>query len=185
MSGLDIQATRLPGCFDLRPVVHRDERGSLVKTLHAPTFAEAGLSAAFVEEFHSVSKRGVIRGLHFQVPPQQHAKLVSCLPGEIFDAAVDLRVGSPTQGRVLTRRLDAEQGQALYLAPGVAHGFQALSEEAVVLYRVTSVYSPAEDAGIRWDSAGIDWPLTEPLVSERDRALPALADFVSPFRHDA
>ena len=103
--------------------------------------------------------------------------------GEIFDAAVDLRVGSPTEGELITRTLDAVSGAALYLPPGLAHGFQALSAEAVVVYRVTSVHSPDHDGGIRWDSAGIDWPREDAIVSERDAALPALADFESPFRH--
>jgi dTDP-4-dehydrorhamnose 3,5-epimerase len=180
---MEIRPTLLPGCFELRPVVRSDERGSFVKTIHAPSFASAGLRCDFAEEFHSLSKRGVIRGLHFQLPPSEHAKLVSCVRGEIFDAAVDLRRGSPTMGRALTMTLDDRDCRALYVAPGVAHGFQALSEEAVVLYRVTSVHSPSEDAGVRWDSAGVDWPLGEPLLSERDRGFPALSDFESPFRH--
>lgn len=178
-----IVPTQLQGCFDVLPVVHRDARGSFVKTLHAPSFEEAGLESGFVEEYHSRSLRGVIRGLHLQLPPHEHAKLVSCVEGEIFDVAVDLRVGSPTEGEVLTRRLDADDAAALYLPPGLAHGFQALSDEAIVVYRVTSVHAPDHDAGIRWDSAGVDWPLDEAELSERDRALPALADFESPFRH--
>lgn len=178
---MKIAATRLPGCFELQALVRSDERGSFVKTFHAPTFAAAGLRTDFAEEFHSVSRRGVLRGLHFQLPPREHAKLVHCPHGEVFDVAVDLRRGSPTEGEALTLHLSAAQGNALYLPPGLAHGFQALSDEALVAYAVTSVHAPDLDAGIAWDSVGVDWPLPEPLVSERDRAFPALEDFRSPF----
>ena len=182
---MKIENTELPGCFELQPVVHRDPRGSFVKTFHAPSFEAAGLSTDFVEEYHSASRRGVIRGLHLQLPPCAHAKLVSCVHGEVFDVAVDLRVGSPTQGQAMTRRLTAADGNALYFPPGLAHGFQALTEDAIVVYRVTSVHAPAQDAGIRWDSAGIECPEPGAKVSERDATLPTLADFESPFRHQS
>lgn len=181
MSAMEIIATAIPGCLLLRPTVHRDERGIFVKTYAEECFRAAGLATDWREEFFSVSARGVLRGLHFQVPPHEQAKLVCCLAGRILDAVVDLRRGSPTYGQHALFPLEAGRPELVYLPPGMAHGFVALCDGALVSYRVSSGYAPEADRGIRWDSAGIPWPAGEKLVSSRDGAFPALAGFDSPF----
>ncbi|GGY28925.1 dTDP-4-dehydrorhamnose 3,5-epimerase [Pseudoduganella albidiflava] len=178
---MDILPTSIPGCFELRPIVRRDERGSFTKVFHEDVFRDAGLRTDFAEEYYSISQQGVLRGLHFQVPPHDHAKLVYCPQGRVLDAALDLRRGSPTYGRHLALELSGEAGNMLYLPAGLAHGFYTLSEQALMVYKVTSTYAPAHDGGVLWNSAGIDWPDSAPLLSPRDRTFPTLADFDSPF----
>jgi dTDP-4-dehydrorhamnose 3,5-epimerase len=177
-----IVRTPLPGCHVLELPGSADDRGSFAKTYHAGHFARLGLEATNAECFHSTSARGVIRGLHFQAPPSDHAKVVCCLAGAILDAVVDLRVGSPAFGQHATLRLSGGERLALYIPRGLAHGFAALSADALVAYHTSSVHDPERDQGVRWDSAGIEWGLAAPLVSPRDAAFPALATFASPFR---
>ena len=174
--------TAIPGCIELQPAVLADGRGAFVKTFRQDWFAEAGMRTDWVEQYYSVSEKGVLRGLHFQLPPHDHAKLVYCTAGEVMDVAVDLRVDSPTFGRHVCVTLSAGKGNMLYLESGLAHGFYTLSDSATMLYSVTSVHAPGHDAGIRWDSAGIPWPDGNPRLSERDQALPPLREFASPFR---
>ena len=178
---MKIVESSLPGCFEIMPDVTRDERGSFAKVFHRGNFAAAGLAGDFAECFQSVSRKGALRGLHFQRPPADHDKLVYCAAGEVFDAVVDLRCDSPAYGRHAAFRLDSKRCNALYIPRGLAHGFQALSDEAVVVYLVTSVHSPAHDDGVRWDSAGIAWPISNPVVSARDAAFAPLKGFKSPF----
>ena len=181
----EITELALPGCYVVRPVVRQDARGRFVKPFQASWFARAGLRTDFAEQYHSRSARGVVRGLHFQVPPADHAKLVSCVSGRVFDVALDLRVGSPTYGQVATVELDGETARAVYLPSGIAHGFQALEDGCTVLYAVTSEFAPDCDAGVLWSSAGIRWPIERSIVSDRDRALPPLDAFRSPFTSEA
>lgn len=181
---LDRLKTAIPGCFELRPRIFADPRGSFVKTFHRDAFAQLGLRTDWAEQFHSCSHRGVLRGLHFQTPPHDHAKLVYCSLGEVLDVAVDLRRGSPAEGRAIGLHLSATAGNMLYLPSGLAHGFLALSEKALMVYNVTSVHAPGNDAGVAWDSVGVDWGMATPLVSERDAAFPSLAAFASPFVFD-
>ena len=176
-----VEETLIPGCYQLFPQIRTDARGRFVKTFHEEVFADHGLVTEFVEEYYSVSHKGVLRGMHFQTPPHEHFKLVYCLDGKVLDAMADLRVGSPTYRRAATIELSAELGNMLYIAPGVAHGFYALTDDAIMQYKVTTMYAPDSDAGIRWDSAGIDWPDAAPLVSERDAGFPRLGEFESPF----
>jgi dTDP-4-dehydrorhamnose 3,5-epimerase len=176
-----VRPSELHGCFVLDPRVARDERGSFVKTFHAEAFLAHRLATGFVEQFYTVSGRGVLRGMHLQLPPHEHAKLVYCVAGTVLDVALDVRGGSPTYGRHLSIELSAEQPRALYLPPGIAHGFYTLSESATLVYNVTSVHAPGSDAGIRWDSFGFAWPGAAPTLSARDRALPALDEFDTPF----
>jgi dTDP-4-dehydrorhamnose 3,5-epimerase len=182
---LRCEATPLAGCYELFASVHRDPRGRLVKTFNEPTFGAAGLATHFAEEYYSVSGQRVLRGLHFQVPPYEHTKLVYCTEGEVLDAVVDLRRGSPTFSRHHVLQLSAHRGNLLYIPPGIAHGFYVSGASATLVYKTTSVYSQAHDGGVRWDSAGIPWPDPDPILSDRDRALPALREFQSPFRYDA
>lgn len=173
----------IPGCFEIQPKVIGDHRGHFVKTFHAPSFLDLGLETHFVEEFYSVSKRGVLRGMHFQIPPEDHVKLVYCAGGSVLDVVVDLRRGSPTFGRHTGVTLSAEKGNMLYIPKGLAHGFVCLTESALMMYKVSSVHSPAHDAGIRFDSAGIQWPGADWILSARDQGLPALDEFESPFSY--
>ena len=171
----------LPGCYAVDVSSSEDARGRFVKVFHASSFAAHGLATDFAEEFYTVSRYGVLRGMHVQLPPHAHAKLVHCMSGTILDVLLDLRVGSPTFGQHRAFELTGARPRALYIAPGVAHGFHTVSEEATVLYNVTSVHAPASDAGVRWDSFGMTWPSASPILSVRDRALPGLAEFASPF----
>jgi dTDP-4-dehydrorhamnose 3,5-epimerase len=173
--------TALPGCRELRFSPHRDARGSFQKFFRADQFQALGLRADWREEFVSVSNAGVIRGMHFQVPPAQHAKLVVCLAGRVLDVVVDLRRGSPTQGRCAAVELSAARANGLFVPEGFAHGFLSLEDGSTLLYKVSAEHAPACDQGIRWDSFGFDWPIAAPLVSPRDAALPPLASFQSPF----
>jgi len=177
----EIVDSPLPGVLEMRPIVRRDKRGRLVKIFQAEFFARRGLATDFVEEYYSVSRQGVLRGLHFQLPPHDHDKLVYCPAGRVLDAVLDLRVGSPAFGRHALFELSAEAANQIYIPAGAAHGFYTLSQEATLVYNVTTVYAPQHDAGLLWSSAGIDWPDQAPLISERDAALPPLSEFVSPF----
>jgi dTDP-4-dehydrorhamnose 3,5-epimerase len=180
---LALKETGLPGCLELQPRVFEDARGRFVKVFNRELFAAHGLETSFAEEYYSSSLPGVLRGLHFQTPPHHHAKLVYCVAGRVMDVAVDLRVGSPTYGRHALVELSMERGNAIYLPSGFAHGFYVPEGEATLVYNVTTGYAPESDAGIRWDSAGIEWPDAAPVVSERDAGFPSLAEFVSPFRY--
>jgi dTDP-4-dehydrorhamnose 3,5-epimerase len=173
--------TPLEGCYQVRPFLAQDERGTFVKTFHAERFTALGLPTEWREEYYSSSRKGVIRGMHFQTPPHDHEKLVYCMQGQVLDVVVDLRKGSPTHGRHIAVELDAACGQGLMIPKGMAHGFLALTEDVLMAYKVTSVYAPENDAGIRWDSFGLDWGIDQPIVSARDRGHPAFADFDSPF----
>lgn len=173
--------TAIAGCFELQPVVRKDSRGRFVKVLHVPEFRKLGLETRFTEEYYSVSKKGVLRGMHFQEPPAALTKLVFCPEGEVLDAVLDLRRKSKTYGKAFTARLNAESGSMLYIPKGCAHGFFTLSRRAVMFYKTSAVYSPAHDKGVRWDSAGIKWPAGRKTVSARDAAFPELKDFRSKF----
>jgi len=176
-----VKETFIPGCFELRPIILKDSRGRFVKTFDENLFAEKGLETNYKEEYYSVSKRGVLRGLHFQLPPKDLAKLVYCVSGEVFDVVVDLRVNSPTYGSFKSFILNADQGCMVYIPRGLAHGFYTISQEAVMLYRVTALYSPEHDAGILWNSVNIPWPDDNPMTSERDNEFVPLSEFSSPF----
>lgn len=178
-----MEFTELPfsGCFVLQPRIFSDTRGRFVKPLVASQLHAHGLRTDFVEQYHSTSGSGVIRGMHFQTPPHEHAKLVYCAFGAVTDVLLDLRRQSPTYGLAVSLPLTAESGDALYLAAGIAHGFVAIAEPALMIYNTTSEYAPWHDSGVRWDSFGFDWGIVSPVISERDRGFPALADFASPF----
>ncbi len=158
-----------------------DERGVFVKTFQKEAFKVQGLKTEFSEEFNSRSKKNVLRGLHFQLPPHQQVKVVQCVSGAVMDVVVDLRVGSPTyrQGEVF--QLHQDKASLVYIPEGMAHGFYAITELAVLCYKVSAVYAPQHDTGILWSSAGIPWPTSSPILSIKDQGLPAMKDFNSPF----
>jgi dTDP-4-dehydrorhamnose 3,5-epimerase len=182
--------TTLPGLTILEPRVFPDERGFFSETYRREWHAEAGIPGAeeFIQDNHSRSSRGVVRGMHFHIGPGV-AKLVRCARGKIVDVNVDLRKGSPTYGRWEAVELDDVGMRELYVPIGFAHGFCVLSETADVLYKQTAYYDPAVERGIAWDDPeiGIEWPLPvdELIVSERDREAPKLAEVATelPFRY--
>ena len=176
-----IKPISFPGCFQILPEILKDKRGEFVKPFVKSEYESLNLKTEFAEAFYSRSRRGVLRGMHFQIPPYDYYKLVSCMHGSIVDVIVDLRVGSPFYKKCEILELDSTDGIVLYLPPGIAHGFLALSEMATVTYSVTSPYAKMHDGGIRWDSLSIDWGIKHPIVSERDASFPTLADFISPF----
>jgi dTDP-4-dehydrorhamnose 3,5-epimerase len=169
--------TGLPGVLLVEPQVHRDERGFFLEVFHAGKFAAQGLAVDFVQDNHSASRRGTLRGLHLQTGEPQ-GKLVRAVEGAIFDVAVDVRVGSPTFGRWEGVALSAENLLSLWIPPGFAHGFCVTSERAQVEYKCTAFYAPDAEVAIRWDDPelAISWPLAAPLLSPRDAAAARLAE---------
>lgn len=170
--------TALPGVLVVEPVVHRDERGFFLETYHAGKYRQGGVGLEFVQDNHSRSVRGTLRGLHAQLARPQ-GKLVRCVEGEIFDVAVDIRRGSPTFGRWAGATLSAESFHQLWVPPGFAHGFCVTSEVAQVEYKCTALYDPTDELVVAWNDPdlAIAWPLAgEPRLSARDRAAPRLAD---------
>ena len=181
---MEFDQTILPGCFEIRPNIFRDNRGSFIKTYLEETFNEKGLCTNCREEYYSVSKRGVIRGMHFQTPPMQHTKMVYCLQGIVQDVLLDLRIGSPSFGSCCSIELSAEKGNIIYIPEGIAHGFCALTDMAIMQYKVSSIYSPEHDSGILWSSIPLDWNCSTPIISPRDANLIALESFKSPFKFE-
>ncbi len=173
--------TKLEGCYEIQPVVRGDSRGSFTKTFHESAFKELSLATDYIEQYHSMSVKNVIRGMHFQTPPAAHEKLVYCTVGKVMDVALDLRKNSKTYGKFHVFTLDWEKGNMAYLSKGLAHGFCTLSDKAVMMYMVTSQYAPEHDSGILWSSAGIPWPVEQSVLSERDQSFVRLEDFKSPF----
>jgi dTDP-4-dehydrorhamnose 3,5-epimerase len=169
--------TSLDGVALIEPEAHGDERGFLVETFRDDGWRELGVGVDFVQDNHSRSSRGILRGIHFQTIPGQ-AKLVRCLRGRIWDLAVDLRRESPTYGQWEGHELDDERHRQLFVPVGFGHGFCVLSDVADVAYKLSSPYDPATEAGIAWDDpeVGVDWPIDDPILSERDRGAPRLAE---------
>ena len=169
--------TDLPGVLLIEPDVYRDERGFFLETYHARKYQTAGIPGVFVQDNHSRSVRCTVRGLHTQRHRPQ-GKLIRVLQGEIFDVAVDIRRGSPTFRRWVGVTLSAENFRQVYVPPGFAHGFCVISETADVAYKCTELYDSADEFGVLWNDPdiGVTWPVREPLLSEKDRTAPALAE---------
>jgi dTDP-4-dehydrorhamnose 3,5-epimerase len=172
-----VKRLELEGLRLVEPDVFADHRGVFFESYHAQRYADHGITTAFVQDNTSVSGRGVLRGLHFQQPNGQ-AKLVSVLEGEVFDVAVDVRPSSPTFGKWLGATLSSANRHQLYVPPGFAHGFLVLSSIAVFAYKCSAFYQAASERTVRWDdpALGIDWPLSEVILNERDRSAPALRE---------
>lgn len=184
---MQVETTNLPGVLVLKPKRHGDARGFFCESWNRERMLDAGMDVAFVQDNMSLSNDAeTLRGLHFQAPPHAQAKLVGCLRGRILDAVVDARRGSPTYGRHLTIDLSFENGLQLFVPAGFLHGFVTREPDTVVFYKVDNHYSAAADGAVRWDSCGIDWGLkTGPILSDKDAAAPAFADFDSPFTWEA
>ena len=169
--------TKLEGTVLLEPAIHGDDRGFFLESFRRDLWAEHGVDVDFVQHNHSRSVRGTLRGIHFQTEPGQ-AKLVRCARGRIFDVAVDLRRDSPSFGQWEGHLLDDESHRQVYVPVGFGHGFLVLSDVADVAYLCSSTYDPATESGIAWDDpdVGVEWPVEEPLLSERDKVAPRLAE---------
>jgi dTDP-4-dehydrorhamnose 3,5-epimerase len=167
--------TDLPGVIIVEPDVFRDPRGFFLETFHARRYRDGGIPYDFVQDNHSRSVRGTLRGLHAQKTRPQ-GKLVRAIRGEIFDVAVDIRPGSKTFGRSVSTVLSGENFRQLFIPPGYAHGFCVTSETAEVEYKCTDFYDKTDEMGVRWDTAGIEWPALQPLLSPKDLVLPSLAE---------
>jgi dTDP-4-dehydrorhamnose 3,5-epimerase len=174
------ESTALPGVVLVEPVVHRDSRGFFLETYNERRYREAGITATFVQDNHSRSAKGTVRGLHFQVRRMQ-GKLVRVVKGEMFDVAVDVRRGSPTFGRWVGAHLSDENFRQIYIPPGFAHGFCVLSDVGEVEYKCTELYEAADELVIAWNDPeiGIEWPASEPLLSAKDKAAPRLAEVLA------
>ncbi len=169
--------TEIPGVVVVEPLVHRDGRGFFLETYHEPHYREHGIPELFVQDNHSRSSEGILRGLHAQSPNAQ-GKLVRCVEGSIWDVAVDVRLGSPAFGRHVATELSAENFRQLYVPPGLLHGFCVTSEAAQVEYKCTAVYDPAADFSVRWNDPelALPWPVAAPILSDKDRDAPLLHD---------
>lgn len=176
--------TPLPGVKILWPFVFEDSRGNFVKPFHEEQLATQDIKFELREEFFSTSAKGVVRGMHFQVPPHAHQKLVYCITGRVLDVLLDLRRNSETYGQSAAFELSSSNRHVVYIPVGFAHGFIALEENSCLVYKTDCVHAPKFDRGIRWDSFGFDWPIlpgAHPEMSERDLSHPSLQDFASPF----
>ncbi|MGB5442166.1 MAG: dTDP-4-dehydrorhamnose 3,5-epimerase [Gammaproteobacteria bacterium] len=178
--------TAHPEVLLIEPDIFRDERGFFMETFHAGKYPQHGLPAEFMQDNHSRSCRGVLRGLHYQLQHPQ-GKLVRVVSGEVFDVAVDIRKGSPRFGEAVSIVLSADDPRQLYIPPGFAHGFCTLSETADFLYKCTELYAPGDEYGIAWDDPdlGIDWPQLEFSLSAKDKSNPGLHDSDNLPRYEA
>jgi dTDP-4-dehydrorhamnose 3,5-epimerase len=174
---LNIHETTLPGVLLIEPKVIHDDRGSFMVTYHLEEFRKAGIPDTFVQDNHSHSARGVLRGLHYQDPNPQ-GKLVRCTRGAIFDVAVDIRRGSPSFGQWFGLELSDANKKMLWVPPGFAHGFCALEDGSDLVYKCTTLYDRDADRAILWNDPeiGIEWPIGEPVLSEKDAKAPRLSD---------
>lgn len=176
---MEVQDLSLEGVKRVRPKIFLDDRGFFRETYRRPLYEEAGIRAEFAQDNHSFSKKGTIRGMHFQRSPGQ-AKLITVMLGRIFDVVVDIRPSSPTFGKWEGIYLDASEGDQIFVPVGFAHGFCVMSDCAHVSYKVSAIYDPLEEFGFRYDDpfVGIVWPIEEPLISDRDRLNPTLKEVV-------
>ena len=174
--------TSLPGVYELRPVVHRDSRGSFLETYHHAKYSDLGIKDTFLQDNHSISSRGTLRGLHYQLQHAQ-AKLCRVIEGEALDVAVDIRIGSPHFGKWASVRLSAKEQNQLYIPAGLAHGFLAITETVQFLYKCSDYYAPSDEYGILWNdpALAIDWGASNPVLSQRDAKNPTLADVQQQF----
>lgn len=175
--------TALNGVFIIENFCSSDERGSFVKTFHNEFFELNGLCSSFKESYFSVSKKNVIRGMHFQLPHDEHEKLVYVIKGEVTDVVLDLRKNSKTFGEAISIVLNDKNNRSIYIPKGLAHGFKSIEENTIMVYNVSTVYNKETDYGVRFNSFGYNWEIANPIVSERDMSLVTFEKFceVNPF----
>ena len=173
--------TTIHGCYLIKGNRFKDERGSFDKLFSHDLFESLGIDFCIREIFLSTSRANVLRGMHFQVPPHHHHKLISCIRGRVLDVVLDLRKGSETFRRFQAFELGGEDDLMLFVPAGLAHGFLALEEDSTMFYATSTEHVPESDLGIRWDSFGFSWPCSNPIISSRDAQHPTLDEFVTPF----
>lgn len=173
--------TEIPGLLIIKPRIFSDNRGLFIKLFHNELFENLGLRSDFKEEYYSTSAKGAIRGLHFQAPPEQHVKCISCISGKLFDAVVDLRKNSPTFGQHFSITLKGDEPTILYIPEGMAHGFMSLEENTIFLNKTTSVFNADCDSGIHWNSCKIKWPDVPVILSEKDENMIPFDQYKTPF----
>jgi dTDP-4-dehydrorhamnose 3,5-epimerase len=171
----------IPGVFEIDLFHAGDDRGMFVKPYHKKTLQDRGLVSEFQESFYSTNAKGVIRGMHFQHPPHDHAKIVYCTNGKLLDVILDIRIGSPTFGKFDTLELSGTNYKAAYLPVGVAHGFCVLEDNTTMIYFTSTMHAASSDDGIACDSFGMNWPVQNLIQSERDLAFQKFPNFESPF----
>lgn len=178
-----IEKTFIEGLLVIRPKVFQDDRGYFYESYNARGFADAGISSVFVQDNQSLSSRGVLRGLHFQRPPFAQAKLVRVISGSVLDIAVDIRKNSPTYGKHFAIELSGENKTMFYIPEGFAHGFATLEDHTVFTYKCAGYYDKASEDTLLWNdpALGIDWMISEPVLSEKDKTGKLLSDLDSPF----
>ncbi|MCE2847313.1 MAG: dTDP-4-dehydrorhamnose 3,5-epimerase [Sphingobacteriales bacterium] len=182
---MELEFFPIPGPILIRTRIFEDMRGGFTESFNLESFAKAQLPHAFVQDNQSISKKGVIRGLHYQKPPFAQGKLVRVVKGSALDVAVDIRTGSPTFGQHIRVLLSEHEPSQLWIPEGFAHGFSALEEGTCFLYKCTNYYSPQHETGICWNdpALGIDWGVENPIVSEKDMALPELKQSLNDFHY--
>ena len=169
--------TELEGVFIIENFYASDDRGSFTKTYHNEYFAQNGLCADFKESYFSISKKNVIRGMHFQLPPHDHEKLVYVAKGEVTDVILDLRKRSNTFGKSISIVLNDRNHRSVYIPKGLAHGFRSMVDNTIMIYNVSTIYNNEADSGVRFNSFNFNWELSEPIVSERDKSLLSFEEF--------
>ena len=178
---MTISETNIIGLLKIQPDVFEDHRGSFIKTFHFDVFKTLNLEVEWREEYFSISHRNVLRGMHFQTPPHDHDKIVTCIEGKVLDVVIDLRKKSLTYNSIFSLELSSENKTILLIPKGCAHGFLSLADNSIMYYKVSKVYNAESDYGIHWDSIGFNWPVESPIVSERDKKHPSLNEYFSPF----
>lgn len=175
-----IKEINLQGCKEVIPTFFIDNRGESIKTFHFSSFNEIGINNVFKEDLLVTSYKNVFRGMHFQMPPFEQAKIVYCIKGRIIDIVLDIRVGSPTYGKYQMVELDGHKKNMLYIPAGFAHGYISL-EESIMFYKMSNEYNKGAEGGIRGDSIGLNFDIKEMIISERDKQFVRLEEFESPF----
>ena len=178
---MQIEETEIQGVYIINNKNSQDKRGSFCKIYNEDIFGKYGIDFKFREQYYSISKKGVIRGMHFQLPPYEHAKVVHVISGKALDVILDIRKESKTYGKYIAVELNEEDHISLYIPKGCAHGFQALTDNMIMLYNVESVYNTTADTGIKYNSFGMQWVGEAHILSERDLNFISLDDFISPF----
>lgn len=174
---MEIISTEISGVYIIKNRIFKDERGTFIKTFHKEEFKKNNLCDEFKESYFSVSQKNVIRGMHFQLPPNDHEKLVYVAKGKVLDVILDLRKESKTFGKSISIELSEENGYSIYIPKGLAHGFKSLEDNTIMVYNVTTVYNQESDYGILWNSFQFDWKAINPIMSERDKSFETLAEF--------
>ena len=178
---MNVSETTILGCSIIELDIIEDGRGCFVKTFNSKMFEGMGITCRWQEQYYTISKKNVLRGMHFQLPPYDYDKLVTCVKGKVLDVVVDLRKDSPTLHKVISLELSEENRKIIYISNGLAHGFLSQTDNTIMLYNASTVYAQEYDAGILWSSIDLNWPCKDPIVSARDQKHPAIEKFDSPF----